>query len=1067
MDASRCSKCGAFSPVKEAFNLVVAPGTLHYVLLNSNNVPEGFELTFIRSVISEADARLASLDDEISRFQQTIKRLEEERVLVKSYRQKNIAILSPLRRMPPEVLGEIFQLTLPPGSDQVDVGKFDITRSPWVLTRVSSRWRAIAVSTPSLWSRLAIDYSGTSDPSSAYPLSLARTHLQRAHKLKIYFKGYRSGLDVPGQIQMFQLLSEYSSRWEELILILTADIVPLFKALQGRLSSLKRLWIRWCMESQPAVVRLIDCFQPASSLVDVGLCDCDYLLAPTFLPIHQLTRLHLDGSWTKVMGILKLASNLIEARLKERSWQQTTTSLGSKSSKNFFEGASWPVVVLSFTLYTTLQQQPNGSSHYGLEGKNPTQNESDCRETLSATTTAELYKMSTIDWFSERARGAEGARQYLIQKAFVSEDCDPVPTLDTLALVLLRAAATPGLSAIAADAVRAVACILEGHRAAPILADIASNVKALLERPSAPLPAYGAAEDEGGRGADDIWELTSRLEDRVKAVEERVVSTPIGTLGDGGVPPAPTTHSYAGIATGGAAQSRPHPKHAIALANAHAKDCQIMVDRSPMVNIYSLANLSEKELVQKANLALGIAVADLGDNTAPDKMAFVGARKVRSGAVVLHLNTPAAAEWIRAPKRIAAFLTGMGGTSIYRPRNFSCVVEFVPVSFDPGLSRAFEAVEDANGLDRGAISQAHYIKPLERRHPGQRSAHAIFGFASAAAANHAIRHRLFVDGKRVPVRKLLSEPIRCLKCQIVGANHTAGTCPSVHDTCARCGEMHRTNMCKVRDEERACSNCRAARRSFHGHGAADRSCPVFVDKVQFALERNPDAKYRFFPTDDPESWEQMGDVVHTNQEATWQNGNAWSGGVAHSDGRSRGTPKPGLSKQGAARSRAAMGAVDAGWSGMARMRQPTLGEVLEGPGAGAKATQTGVQNEGEEVRSGAQEGENQRAVLPPALSRAASVGAVHDAPTNLETEDVEEAGLEELARREKMAKRREAREAQMAAVAAAPPFRFSDDGEPVPAETNATPAALPPLDDVVLPESIVSPTPGVSVGEQQ
>ncbi|KAJ6550512.1 hypothetical protein B0H10DRAFT_2379937, partial [Mycena sp. CBHHK59/15] len=44
---------------------------------------------------------------------------------------------------------------------------------------------------------------------------------------------------------------------------------------------------------------------------------------------------------------------------------------------------------------------------------------------------------------------------------------------------------------------------------------------------------------------------------------------------------------------------------------------------------------------------------------------------------------------------------------------------------------------------------------------------------SAQAANHAIRHSLFVDGKRVPVRKLLSEPIRCLKCQ-------ARTIPRLH-----------------------------------------------------------------------------------------------------------------------------------------------------------------------------------------------------------------------------------------------------------------------------------------------
>ncbi|KAJ7191578.1 hypothetical protein GGX14DRAFT_336427, partial [Mycena pura] len=196
--------------------------------------------------------------------------------------------------------------------------------------------------------------------------------------------------------------------------------------------------------------------------------------------------------------------------------------------------------------------------------------------------------------------------------------------------------------------------------------------------------------------------------------------------------------------------------------------------------------LSEKELVEKANLALHHAKGALGDDTAPDRMSFIGARRLRSGAVVFHLATAAAAEWIRSPKRMDAFLASMGGTSVYKPRAFSVVVEFVPVTFDPSLENTFRTIEDANGMKRGAITQARYIKPLERRNPGQRSAHAIFGFATADGATHAIRHKMFVDGKHVAARKLLSEPICCLKCQQIGVNHSAATCPSIHDVCARC-----------------------------------------------------------------------------------------------------------------------------------------------------------------------------------------------------------------------------------------------------------------------------------------
>ncbi|KAJ6580859.1 hypothetical protein B0H19DRAFT_930621, partial [Mycena capillaripes] len=158
MFASRCSECGALSasPWTDAF-AAVAPGTRHQTLLNNNEPPDDFEKTYIQSVISETDARLACLDEEMAKLQNTLKQLEEARASLLSCRTRNSAILSPLRRMPPEVLGEIFSWT--PASLRAELarGRFDMAHSPWVLTRISSRWRAVSLSTPSLWSRVAID----------------------------------------------------------------------------------------------------------------------------------------------------------------------------------------------------------------------------------------------------------------------------------------------------------------------------------------------------------------------------------------------------------------------------------------------------------------------------------------------------------------------------------------------------------------------------------------------------------------------------------------------------------------------------------------------------------------------------------------------------------------------------------------------------------------------------------------------------------------------------------------------------------------------------------------------
>ncbi|KAJ6580867.1 hypothetical protein B0H19DRAFT_486595 [Mycena capillaripes] len=310
MFVSRCSECGSLSRPShslepEVFNAAdtpPSPGTRHYRLLNSNEAPDDSELPFIRSVISKTDAQLERL-----------KPVVEAYTSLSNYRAINSTILSPLRRMPAELLREIFAWTLPSLRDDWSRGRFEIQASPWVLTHVSSRWRAVSLSTPSLWSRVAIEYFGSSDPSSGYPLSVVEAQIQRAQKLKIHFYACEK-VDTSPQLQMFQFLSQHSERWEELSIGITAELVPLLAALRDRVPSLRRLWINWnCRESQRGV-QSIDSFQTASSLVDFGTFH-EYRFIPIAFPIHQLTRYQLDGPWDTHKDILTRALNLVEARI--------------------------------------------------------------------------------------------------------------------------------------------------------------------------------------------------------------------------------------------------------------------------------------------------------------------------------------------------------------------------------------------------------------------------------------------------------------------------------------------------------------------------------------------------------------------------------------------------------------------------------------------------------------------------------------------------------------------------------------------------------------------------------
>ncbi|KAJ7457168.1 hypothetical protein B0H11DRAFT_2063087, partial [Mycena galericulata] len=307
--ASRCPQsCATLTILDEGLrDLNVVPGSRHHVLLNSNEAPLECDLDFVHSVLSKTGARLAYLDDEISRLRDRSRllQLEEERALLSNYHARNRGVVSPLRRMPPEVLSEIFSWTLLPSTAAAALScSFDKTTSPWVLTHINSRWREIAIATPSLWSRVLIDYP--------YPstLDLVEIQVQRAHQLCIYFFGGHTYDEQ--EIEIFSFLSEHSSRWETLSVGLTSQLVPLLPAIRDRLPSLTKLWIQWEGPESQTGVESIECFRSAPSLVDVGIYN-EFRAVPIFLPGHQLTRYELDGPWETHWGILAQSPNLVEA----------------------------------------------------------------------------------------------------------------------------------------------------------------------------------------------------------------------------------------------------------------------------------------------------------------------------------------------------------------------------------------------------------------------------------------------------------------------------------------------------------------------------------------------------------------------------------------------------------------------------------------------------------------------------------------------------------------------------------------------------------------------------------
>ncbi|KAF9225970.1 hypothetical protein BS17DRAFT_750466 [Gyrodon lividus] len=124
-----------------------------------NFVPGPQDLNFIDAIVSERNSQLSRLSCKIVRVESAIRKLitirtklEESRCHVHQSLLAHQALTSSARHIPPEVLGEIFYHCLPktPYITPRDV------ECPMVLTHVSRHWRAVALSTPRLWSSITI-----------------------------------------------------------------------------------------------------------------------------------------------------------------------------------------------------------------------------------------------------------------------------------------------------------------------------------------------------------------------------------------------------------------------------------------------------------------------------------------------------------------------------------------------------------------------------------------------------------------------------------------------------------------------------------------------------------------------------------------------------------------------------------------------------------------------------------------------------------------------------------------------------------------------------------------------
>ncbi|KAJ7460318.1 hypothetical protein FB451DRAFT_1096843 [Mycena latifolia] len=313
----RCWKCGALPeeisslPVAQVVDVSSAAFT-H--LINSNDVPLDREVPEIHHIIANSQDRLDALDSQIDSLHATLAQLVRRRDEMAEDVHKHKAVLSPVRRVPPELLCAIFWMALPftrrvQGRANGDL----VTQAPWHLGQVCRKWRETALAYPHLWSSIHIVHPPRPLRfRDIYPQPMLETQLQRSGSRPLDVV-----LECHGDLGLEGSVVLASDRWRTLSVRVAGlgIALGLLSVAQGHLSVLEMLdliddTVNW--SSAPSNI-----FLAAPSLRAVILTDARLRQhsPPLVLPWHQIT--HYRGTYKaeRQLEILRAAPCLVQCSL--------------------------------------------------------------------------------------------------------------------------------------------------------------------------------------------------------------------------------------------------------------------------------------------------------------------------------------------------------------------------------------------------------------------------------------------------------------------------------------------------------------------------------------------------------------------------------------------------------------------------------------------------------------------------------------------------------------------------------------------------------------------------------
>nr|GAT46577.1 predicted protein [Mycena chlorophos] len=160
------------------------------------------------------ETNLHSLESEIVELETTLQDLHSRHSQLLSERQRHRCVLSPIRRLPAELVDEIFSYFTPhlPSDLELRISGREsrmLSRPPWFLAHICRSWRTIALSLGPLWATFDVNLSDSRLPHSGHTwmLESQRAEVDQA----IFYEGGAAIQLAMDEMEMYLRLSGNTS----------------------------------------------------------------------------------------------------------------------------------------------------------------------------------------------------------------------------------------------------------------------------------------------------------------------------------------------------------------------------------------------------------------------------------------------------------------------------------------------------------------------------------------------------------------------------------------------------------------------------------------------------------------------------------------------------------------------------------------------------------------------------------------------------------------------------------------------------------------------------------------